>query len=278
MQTRSLTTKAALLIGPLLALLVPATGRADPALDQAWARRAEAGGLERAIVLHEAAARGDGADVTVFERLLRMRFFRAQQRLSAGSAEQKGEYHRCVEDGLRGLQRFGDPVGPLALESLEDLDEVRDRIPRAAVGILYWTALCYGPTIRDASLLRQPGAAKRFRRLVECSLRLDDTYFFAGPHRVLAEYLHAAPRIMGGDDDEARRHAEDAMRLYPNYPENPLCRAENVWKPAGDRTAWAADVDAALAAPLDGAPDAGLEYRAAVNRARALRPRLAEHF
>jgi hypothetical protein len=266
-------------LGLLAALLAPVAGRADPSLDPLWEHRGDAGGLERAIEAHEAAVRGGTADVTAFERLLRMRFFRAQERLPAGSLEQKAEYLRCVDDGLRGLERHGLASDPApSLEGIEGLDEVRDRIQRKAVGILYWTALCYGPTIRDAPLLRQPGGARRFRRLVECSLHLAERSFFGGPHRVLAESLHAAPGLMGGDDDEARRHAETAVRLFPGFPENPLCRAENVWRPAKDRAAYAADLDAALSAPEDAAPDAFLEYRAALDRARRLRTKVAERF
>lgn len=264
---------AVLLTGTLLMQFVPATGLANPALDNAWSRRAEPGGLERAIAAHEAALREGFADVMVFERLLRLRFFRAQERLPEGSVEQKAEYRQCIADGLRGLERHGHSGRVLELDGPEDLDGVRDSLDRKAVGILYWMALCYGSTIRDASLLKQPGGAKRFRRLVECSLRLDERYFFGGPHRVLAEYLHAAPGIMGGDDDEARRHAEHAMRLYPRYPENPLCRAENVWKPLGNRDAFDADVAAALDATEEAAPDASLEYRAALDRARRLKER-----
>ena len=84
--------------------------------------------------------------------------------------------------------------------------------------------------------------------------------------------------VMGGDDDAARRHAEEAMRLYPRYPENPLCRAENDWKPAGDRDAYVADVDAALAAGEEAATDASLEVRAALERARRLKTKAAERF
>ncbi len=271
-------TLAAWLFAAAVTFLAPAAGRADPALDDAWARRGDAGGLERAIAAFETAARGADADATTFERLARMRFFRAKERLAGDPAAQLAEYRRCVADGLHGLERHGDPGGATTFEGIEELDEARDRIGRPAVGILYWTALCYGPTIRDASLFKQPGAAKRFRRLVERSLKLDERYFFAGPHRVLAGYLHEAPGIVGGDDDEARDHAEAAMRLFPHYPENPLCRAENVWKPAGDRDHWLSDVDAALAAADATSPDAGPEHRAAVARARRMKTSVADRF
>ena len=271
-------TLVACVCATAVALLASAGARADPELEDAWARRAEPGGLDRAIAAGEAALRAGDADARTFERLVRMRFFRAKERLSGDPAAQLAEYRRCVANGLRGLERHGDPGGAMTLEGVEELDEARERIGLPAIGILYWTALCYGPTIRDASLFKQPGAAKRFRRLVERSLKLDERYFFAGPHRVLAGYLHEAPGIVGGDDDEARSHAEAAMRLYPHYPENPLCRAENVWRPAGDRDHWLSDVDASLSAAEAASPDAAPEHHAAVESARRLKTHVADRF
>lgn len=249
---------------------VPALARTDEALERAWAERGSPGGLGRALVALETASQADDADALTFERLVRLRFFITNETVPEGSDARMDGWRRCVADGVRGLARHAAPGG-LPIRDPDDIDDLRDRIQPAAVGILYWTALCYGNTIQGFSLLRQAGAAKRFRRMVERSLALDERYFQAGPHRVLAEYLHKAPGIMGGDDDVSRRHAEAAMRLYPRYAENPLCRAENVWEPRKDRTRWREEIEAALAAPEDAFPDAVPEQRAAKARAGRMR-------
>ena len=58
---------------------------------------------------------------------------------------------RCVADGVRGLARHGAPGG-LPIRTPDDVDDLRDRLQPGAVGILYWTTLCYGNTIPGFSI------------------------------------------------------------------------------------------------------------------------------
>lgn len=257
----------------VLAVLAPAPvpALADPGVDRAWADRDSPGGLRHALSVLEAASQAGDADARTFERLVRLRFFVTNETVPEKDEDARMDgWKQCVADGLRGLARHG-AAGGLPIRTAEDLDALRDRVEPGAVGILYWTAVCYGNTIPGFSIFKQMGAAKRFKRFVERSLALDESYFQAGPHRVLAEFLQKAPGIAGGDSDRARRHAEAAMRLFPRYAENPLCRAENLWEPKGDDRRWHADVDAALQAPDDLYPDAIPEQRAARERARRMK-------
>ncbi len=178
-------------------------------------------------------------------------------------------WHRCVADGVQGLARHG-AAGGLPVRDIEDVDRLRDRIEKSAVGILFWTTLCYGNTIPGFSLFRQASGARRFHRLLQRCLSLDETYFQGGPHRTLADFLHQAPGIMGGDDDLAARHADAAVRLFPRWAENRLCRARNVWLPRRDRDRYRQDLEAALESPDDAYPDGEPEQRAAREEARRL--------
>jgi hypothetical protein len=251
------------------ALLFSAPALADSALERAWAERDAAGGLERAIAAYDRASHRQDATPLVFERLVRLRYFRASERLPEGDERRQG-FADAIADGLRGLGALAK-TGGSALAVASDLDDRLDAFDRAAVGILYWTALAYGRTISDMSVFKRPAAAKRFKRLVERCLALDETYFQGGPHRVLAGYLAEAPGFMGGDAALAREHADAAIRIAPKYAENYVIRAEDVWRQAGDRKKYDADLDAALACPDEAAPDALAEQKIAKERARALR-------
>ena len=57
----------------------------NAAADAAWAARGTPGGIERALAVLETAASRDDADPRVFERLTRLRFFVAKERVPKGS-------------------------------------------------------------------------------------------------------------------------------------------------------------------------------------------------
>jgi hypothetical protein len=242
----------------LLALLMlsSATARADD-LEAAWAGRGDAAGLERAIGAYEAASRQEGAGIQVFERLARLRFLEADGHPEESEGQVAG-CRRCVADGLRGLARLGAADGSaLDLPDVAALDEARGRIGKPAAGLLYATTICHGPTIPAMSIFRQAGAALRFKRLLERSVALDGTVQAGGPHRSLAQFLHEAPAIMGGDDGRARREAEAAVAVEPRLADNRVVRAVAARCPAGEAAGCAEDLRAAAALPDDAVP--GLE-------------------
>lgn len=258
----------------------PVVATAAPDLVRAWAERdAGPGGLERALILYERAAERSDATPLVFERLVRLRYFQANFRREENSEPQAEGFDLAVRDGLRGVSRAALEGGKAAAEAA-DLDDALDKIGKNAAAILYWTALSYGQTIpRRLSVFKQPGAAKRLRRLFERCLALEETYFHGGPHRVLSDWHAKAPGILGGDSGEAREHAEAAVRLGPRFAENYVVRAENVWLPAGDRAKYEADLETALALADDAAGEDGIpEQREAKKKAKRLLAAIDEKF
>jgi hypothetical protein len=248
-------------------------------LEQAWTDRG--GGedaLARTIETYEHASRAKDAAPLVFERLVRARYFRAKFKLDDEDA-QKEEYERALADGLRGLGRAlrGDPA---AFEDLEEVeDEAASRVDARTAGLLFWTTAAYGSTIESMSIFRQSGAGKRFCRLMERVRDVDERYFHAGPHRVLADYKARAPGFMGGDSDAARAHAEAALKIAPNYAENWMARARDVWKPAKNRARYEADLKKAIELADDAAgADAIPEQRELKARAKRLLEKAGEEF
>lgn len=249
---------------------VSVQGFGDISLDEAWARREHLTGLERIVSLYEAASRRIGARPLVFERLVRARYQMASDWMRDGSEGQIEEFRRAVDDGIRGLSAAGNGPVTLHLRDIQQVDEQKELIRKTAVGILYWTALAYSRIISTLALHRQAGAARRFLRLLERLVDLDGSYFLGGPHRVIAEYLHKAPSIMGGDDARARRHADRAVEIASTFAPNLVCRAENVWHLAWDSDRRRSDLEAAMRAADERYPQAVPEQRAAKKRAREL--------
>ena len=229
-------------------------------LETAWRDRETPGGLDAAIAAYAAASQRQDATPLVFERLVHARYFRAWTRLEDGSDEQTKEFERAVADGVRGVAA-ASKLGGSAPAEAGDLDDSLGNLGATAIGPLYWMSACYGRTIEQMSVFRKPGAAKRFKRLMERCVEIDGSFFHGGPHRALAGYLSRAPGIMGGDEKLAKKHAEDAIRSDPNYAENYVVRAEYVWLPAKDRARYEADLKTAIALPDDACPDAIPEQR-----------------
>jgi hypothetical protein len=269
----------------LLASLVAAAGgvvstggetpaMAQDSLEQIWAERETPGGLARAIDAYEKAAEATGAPPIVIERLVRARYFLASERLRNGSDEQERAYERTVADGLRGLSRA---LG----KKIEDIDELEDDLSALRpehVGILYWTAIAYGSSIDGMSVVNRWGAAKRFKKLMERCLALDDTFFHGGPHRVLAGFFAQAPGLIGGDKKRAREEIDRAIAIAPAFAENWSVRAENVWQPEGDRARFESDLAKALELGDSACPDSVPEQKAAKLHAAELKSKIAEKF
>ncbi|MFC1705591.1 TRAP transporter TatT component family protein [Planctomycetota bacterium] len=251
---------AAMLVAAVLAVGSPVLAE-DPC-DLALRRRTDRHTAGLAVRACARAANENPAAVAPLEALARARYYLAQEYLAPKEAVE--EYRRAIVDGLRGLSRLVDND----LSDMAELDEHRHRVPKSAVGVLYWTTLAYGSTISSLPFYRQPSAAKRFARLVRRTLTLDETYFHAGPHRVLAEYLREAPALLGGDDEAASTHALKAVQLAPDFAENHVVLAQVEAASDAERYRKALSRAVELADAADG--DAAPEQRSAGRRARAL--------
>jgi len=251
----------------LVVFLVLASPPAQADLDAAWKARGDAAGLTRAVAVYESAAQAPDAGLQVFERLAHLRFLEADA-LPEKSDARVEQYRRCVAEGLRGLSRLGAADGiALELPDFAALHDAREKIGKAAAGLFFGTATCYGPTIPTFSLFKQASAAKRFKRILERAVELDPTVLQGGPRRSLALYLLQAPAIMGGDDGEARVQAEAAMRVNPRFAFNLVVRALVVGC-AARAPGCMTDLRAAAALPEDAVPELVPEQRQGQAQAR----------
>jgi len=238
-------------------------------LEHALGARKDRASAEAAVLMCRRALVPGTAGLESAARLIRARYELAVAYLPKGEAVK--EHGRAIADGLVVL---GEALGR-RLEDVDDLDDARDKVPKSAVGVLYWTALAYGSQIPSLSLFSQPGAARRFLRLVRRAVVLDEGYFHGGPRRVLADFLRQAPGIVGGDKDEALSAARRAVRLAPSYVENHVVLAEVLQERDAPEREVRGALKRAIALPLGAVPGAAWEQREARARAHRLLKKLA---
>lgn len=197
--------------------------------------------------------------------LLQARFFLAENYLQGDEQVRTNEEN--VREGLSHLSR----ALRTPLRSFDDLDEVRERVPREAASLLFWTTASFGRTIESLSVFSQMGAAARFRRSLERLIALDGGYFFGAPHGALALYFARAPAVIGGDPALARRHALLTLQIAPRFAGNHVQHAEVIMRSGGREPEYVQALNRALDLPDDdAAAEAKPEQRAAKARARAL--------
>ncbi|RME75002.1 MAG: hypothetical protein D6776_04105 [Planctomycetota bacterium] len=240
---------------------------AEPELQRLLDARRDRGSSEWVVRQLEARRAQGHDDAATVAALLRARYFLATawlRREDEDAAERV--LTRAVDDGVRWLAAHAGRRWP----DYDALDGAWSQIDAASRGVFYWTTLSYGAAIPYRSIFSRMGAAKRFRRGLERLVALDRDFFHGGPDRVLAEFLHKAPGIAGGDDDRAKEHARRALAQHPRYIENTIVHAIVVLRPERGDAAYRAALHKALQMPVDALPDCVPEQRAARRRAQRL--------
>jgi len=97
-------------------------------------------------------------------------------------------------------------------EALKLAEQAAALEPRSAV-YRYQVAAVVGTQAQRASIFRQPGLARRFKRETEAAVALDPKYVEA--RWGLMQFYLQAPGIAGGDKKKARAEAEEIAWLEP---------------------------------------------------------------
>jgi tetratricopeptide (TPR) repeat protein len=176
-----------LLTAVALAALLPALADADAL----YARRAEAGNVDKAIALYRRALSANAADGLVLSKLLRALHFKGA--FTTAPAQQRDA---TFDEGRRLGQAFVDNnERALPKRASARIDALR-RVPHAA-DVYFWTAACWGQwaLTRGKLAAARQGVAGKLRDLAQTVIDLDPSLEEGGGDRVLGRLHHQAPRI-----------------------------------------------------------------------------------
>ncbi|MGF1510775.1 MAG: TRAP transporter TatT component family protein [Myxococcota bacterium] len=136
---------------------------------------------------------------------------------------------KLLKEGLQeGLETLADVLGT-RIKDFDDLvDNHMSRLPSRAAGALFWTTANAGRLIKSRSVFARPGAALNFFEGLSRVVALDETYYYGGAHRALAQYQLRAPGFLKGDKKAALQHAARALELAPEFASNAVVLTEVV--------------------------------------------------
>ncbi len=211
--------------------------------------------LCQALRLYERVLEIDASNKQALNRLSQGYFMLGIEFLQ--TKEEKREAFQRGRD--RGLTRLGvpSPQNPelLCSAALPVLQKAIEEpgIPEAerVIAGLFWAGNNWGKwldTLPDPERLsRGFGDLPCVQTSFERSLKLDEAYFAAGPHRALGSLISQLPF---GNLAEARAHFERAIELAPDYLENKADFACGYAVRAGDRALFNQLIEEVLQAPL----------------------------
>lgn len=188
-------------------------------------------------------------------------------------------YERCFRYGLRALRAEGLGLDPLDARQ-QPVRAAVDRLGRASVPALFWTASCWAKWIdmnRD-----DPVRASELGRtavLMHRVLKLDEGYFHAGADLFFGVYYGSRPPMLGGNYAKSREYFRRAQRLtHGRLLLVDVLYAKYLAVQTQDRALFARKLHAVLAADPDTVPDLALFNRIAQVKARRLLAKEGDYF
>ncbi len=202
----------------------------------AWGHRDERASLEQAIALWERYLQANPKDPAMLTALARAYSVLGDSLLTTSGSREAAL--AALEKGVR----FGEsgllisaPAFAARVAGGERIEAALPALSASSQAAAYW----YGANLTKFALAKGLTTAVFFRErilaLLSRVLEIDERYFHAGPHRLLATFYAVAPAAAGGDLAKARAHFERALALEPDFVGTRVSFAEQYAAKAQDR-------------------------------------------
>ena len=119
----------------------------------------------------------------------------------------------------------------------------------SGVASQFWWAVNAIEAARLQSQLATLRVLPAVKTQLQSALRDDETFHFAGPHRVLGRIFHLAPRVLGGDFGKSELHFRRALEIADNSTTRCYFGEFLISQNRNDEAK--AQFEAILAAPID---------------------------
>jgi hypothetical protein len=197
--------------------------------------------------------------------------------------EQDREYTKLLlgrsrQYALRALELrgFKDPLG----RSYDDFIEGLGSLGKEDVPYLFWAANCWASWISlDLDSMEALAELPKVEGMMKRVLKLDEGFYYGGPHLFMGIWFASRPKIAGGDLKKSQEHFLKAIDLGGgNFLMAYIYYANYYARQALDKNLFVSTLQKVLETPANILPDLTLLNTVAKNKAKELLSHTEEYF
>ncbi len=258
------------------------TGDAAPLVqkgDEAWKQRGDRKQADAAIAAWEEAAKVDPTRADVQLKLAYAYYFLANAHLrweEDSEETQLAAFEKGVVAGERAI-KLQSPEFAKKIKDGAGWQEAVKSVPKEGVPGLYWYATNLGKWALLDGFTTILSHKDDVAAIMEHCKSLDETFFYAAPHRYFGVYRTKIP-FPGGDLPASRKHFERAIELAPTYLDTKVLFAEAYAVKAQDEELFKKLLGEVLAAADDVNPELVPETQNSKRVAKDLLENIEDYF
>lgn len=247
--------------------------------DELWNGRSKRESLEGALKKWEEAVEINPDDYETLTKLSRGYYFLADAhvRFDGTEKEMMETYHTGLEWAERALVVLS-PEFKEKVKTGTDVDKAVGVIGEEGVPGMYWFSVNLGKwaVLKGFStILFWKDTAKA---VMERVLEIDETFYYAAPHRYFGTFYSKAPSIAGGDVEKSKVHFDKAMEMAPEYLATKVLYAEYYATKTQDRDLYEKSLQEVIDADISGHDDILPENESEKRKAEKLLAEVEENF
>ena len=188
-------------------------------------------------------------------------------------------YGKGKHYGIRALAKRGK-FKELLPKSLNQFEPCLEGLGKKDVPALFWTASCWGSWISlSTGSVEALAEVPKVICMMERVLKLDEAFYYGGPHLFMAVYHASRPKAYGGNPEMARSHFNRAFELsQEKFLMAHVLYARYYARQAFNRDLFVSTLEKVLEAPADSIPELTLLNTIAKHEAKRLLERVNDYF
>jgi hypothetical protein len=178
-------------------------------------------------------------------------------------------YSRSRAYALRLTDRYREGFSEVIDQDLDRLSEEMRHFGKKHVPALFWAAFSWGNIVN----LRQDVPARlaelpKIDMIMQRVLKLDEKYYFGGPHLFYGVYYGGRPEMLGGEPEKAKYHFDRAIEVSRGkFLLTKFLLAKYYAVRIQDKSFYEQTLEEIISAPIDLLPEQGLANQLAKRNA-----------